>query len=55
MRKEIFPFEYWDSFEKSKEGLPSRDKFYNSLNNCEISDEDYEYIVHVRETFRMKT
>ena len=41
LRKKDFPFDYWDSFEKFKEGLPSKNKFYNTLNNCAISDKNY--------------
>ena len=35
---EFFPHDYWDSFQKLKEGLPSKDKFYNILTNCAFSD-----------------
>ena len=28
---------FWDSFEKLKEGLPSKGKFYNTLTNRAIS------------------
>ena len=36
-KKRDFPYDYWDSFEKFKESLPSKDKFYNTLTNHEIS------------------
>ena len=45
LRKKDFPFDYWDSFEKFKEGLPSKNKFYNTLANCAISDKNYEYVL----------
>ena len=32
-KKEFFPYDYWDSFEKFKEGLPSKNIFYNLLTN----------------------
>ena len=41
LRKKYFPYDYcdsWDSFSKFKEGLPSKDKFFNTLTNCAISD-----------------
>ena len=28
-KKRYFPHDYWESFEKFKEGLPGKDKFYN--------------------------
>ena len=40
-KKEFFPYDYWDSFEKSKEGLTGKDKFYNMLTNCEIIGKNY--------------
>ena len=45
LRKKDFPFDYWDSLEKFKEGLPSKNKFYNTLTNCAISDKNYEYVL----------
>ena len=39
---EFFPYDYWNSFEKFNQGLPRKDKFYKSLTDYAINDEDYE-------------
>ena len=36
-------YKYIDSFEKFKECFPGESKFYISLSNRHISDEDYEH------------
>ena len=33
--------------------MPSKDKFYNTLTNCEISDRNYEHVFNVLEAFKM--
>ena len=43
-KKKSFPYKYWDSSEK----------FHNSLNRREISDEDYEHAEIIWKIFRMK-
>ena len=40
-KKRYFPHDYWESFEKFKEGLPGKDKFYNTLTNHAISDKNH--------------
>ena len=42
-----------DSFEKFKEGLPEKSKFYSFLSNGHIGDEDYEH-VRVWKVFKVK-
>ena len=37
----------WDSFVKFK-GLPTKDKFYNSLINCAICDKIYEQVRNIQ-------
>lgn len=55
LRKGVFCYDYMDSFEKYNETcLPSKDKFYNSLNNQEISDEEYLYAQQVFRGFECK-
>ena len=43
----LFPYDYWDIFQKFKEGLPSKDKFRDILANCGISDKNYEHVLNV--------
>ena len=42
-KKGFHPYEYMSSFEKFKERLPSKEKFYSSLTGKQISDIEYEY------------
>ena len=37
-------YEYRDSFKKHIEGLPIKDKFYNTLTNRAISDKNEKYL-----------
>ena len=40
--KEIYPYEYMDSFKKFDEcELPNKDTFFSSLKGKSVSDEDY--------------
>lgn len=50
-KKEFFPYDYCDSFEKFNEDLPNKDKLYSSLTNFEISDEHYEQQVVIIENY----
>ena len=42
-------------FEKFKEELPSKEKFYSSLTNIKITDKNYEHVRNVWNKFQMKT
>ena len=43
-KKGVIPYEYIDSFEKFNEtNLQPTQKFYSSLTNGDISEEDYEH------------
>ncbi|CAB4022658.1 Gastrula zinc finger, partial [Paramuricea clavata] len=55
-QKGIFPYEYLDNISKldTKE-LPSRDKFYSSLYESEVKEEDYQRALKVWDHFKMKT
>ncbi|KAJ8882814.1 hypothetical protein PR048_014628 [Dryococelus australis] len=55
IRKGVYPYDYMDSAEKlSETSLPSKDAFYNKLNKCDITDQDYEFPRKVWEKFNMK-
>ena len=55
-RKGVFPYEYIDSWEKLEEtSLPSKEKFYSTLREKNISDKKYEHAMKVWEHFRCRT
>ena len=42
LRKDVYPYEYMDCWEKFKEeSLPDKESFYSEVNNEHITDEDY--------------
>jgi len=56
LRKGVFPYDWFDSFEKLKETkLPPNEEFCSKLNVSEISDSDYEQAQKVWYHFGMKT
>ena len=44
-QKEFYPYEYMRDFEKFKEELPSKQKFYGSLTDRKINDKEYEHVL----------
>ena len=42
-------------FEKFKEVLPSKEKFYSFLTDRKVSDKEYEHFVNVWKNFEIKT
>ena len=42
-------------FQKFKEELPSKEKFYNSLTDRKISNKEYENVLNVWKKLEMKT
>jgi len=56
LRKGVFPYDYFNSVNVLNEtSLPSKEKFYSSLTEQGISDEDYAHAQNVWKTFNMKT
>ncbi|XP_051159144.1 uncharacterized protein LOC127280280 [Leptopilina boulardi] len=54
-RKGVFPYEYIDSREKLDETqLPPKEKFYSTLNDSYVSDEDYAHAQKVWSEFNCK-
>ena len=56
-QKGFYPYEYMSDFEKFKEELPSKEKFYSSLTEklvTKISDKEYEHVLNVWKIKTMK-
>ena len=54
LRKGVYPYEYMDSWERFNETeLPSKDKFYSTLNFEDISDDVYAHAVNIWNTFNI--
>ena len=54
-KKGIYPYDYMDSFVKfNNKKLPSKDEFYSTLNNENISNEDYKHAKNIWKTFDIK-
>eukprot|EP00794_Sanderia_malayensis_P013388 gene13388-biopygen10695 len=55
-RKGVYPYDWVDSVEKMHAtSLPSQEEFYNELNDCGISGDDYEHAQNVWRFFRCNT
>lgn len=55
-RKGIFPYEYVDNYAKLNETtLPSKKSFYSSLNDTNVTDEDYNQAQKVWASFGVRT
>ena len=55
-RKGVFPYEWFDSFEKLKVNqLPPKDAFYSRLTDSHITDDDYQHAQDVWNEFKIKT
>ena len=55
MQKGFYPDYCISGFEKFKEELPSKEKFYCSSTNRIISDKEYEHVLNVWKKIEMKT
>lgn len=54
IRKGVYPYDYTKSFESLKEkSLPKHEDFYSILNDCNISDEEYQHAQTVWNTFNI--
>ena len=54
-QKGFYSYQYMNDFEKFKEELPSKEKFWNSVTDKKISDKEYELAPNVWKSFEMKT
>ena len=43
-QKGVYPYKYLNDFEKLKEELPSKEKFYSSLTGRKITDKENEHV-----------
>ncbi len=57
LRKGVYPYSYATSIEALEEckSLPPKECFYNDLNECDISDEDYKHAQLVWDAFGCKS
>ena len=53
-KKGVYPYDFMDSFEKFNATLPSKEEFYNILNDEHITDEKYKHANSVWNTFNLK-
>ena len=55
LRKDVYPYEYMDSWGKFNETeLPDKESFYSELNKEGITDEDYVHAQKVWDVFKIK-
>jgi hypothetical protein len=55
-RKGVFCYDCVDSMEKLEQtSLPDKNEFYNKLNECNISDRDFEHAQNVWREFNIQT
>ena len=56
LQKGVYPYDFMDSFEKfNQTKLPTKDQFYNILNDQHITDDEYDHAKKVWNTFMIKT
>ena len=54
-RKGIYPYDYMNGIKKfSEEKLPQKEKFFSKLNDCGISDEDFDHAKRIWKEFGIK-
>ena len=54
LRKGVYPYQYMDSWKRANEAeLPSKDKFYSTINLEDISDDDYAHTINAWNTFNI--
>ena len=55
-QKDVYPYDFMDSFEKFNQTEPSaKDHFYSILNDQHITDDEYDHAKKVWKTFKIKT
>ena len=51
-RKGFYPYDYMSDFEKFKEEILSKEKFYSSLTYRKVSEKEYEHVLNVWKKIR---
>ena len=55
LRKDAYPYEYMDSWEKFDEALlPDKETVYSNINIKDIKDVDYRHVIRVFKELKMK-
>ena len=54
-QKRFYLYEYMTNFEKFKEKLLNKGKFYSSLTDRNITDKKYEHVINALKKIEMKT
>ncbi|XP_068749257.1 uncharacterized protein [Montipora capricornis] len=53
-QKGVYPYDFMDSFDKFNEKLPPKEEFYSTLNDEDITDDQYKHAQNVWNTFNLK-
>ena len=54
-RKGIYPYDYMNGIKMfSEENLPTKEKFFSKLNDCGVSDEDFDHAQRIWKEFGVK-
>ena len=53
--KRFYPYKYMSDFERFKEKLRSKEKFYSSLTSRNITDKKYELVLNIWNKCEMKS
>ena len=53
-KKGIYPYDYMNGFEKFSEVLPEKKDLYSKLNDCGITDKEYEHAQKIWKEFEIK-
>ena len=55
LRKLVYPYDYIDGFSRFEEKIPDRSKFYNKLNESELSEDEYQRLLKTCQVFGIET
>ena len=55
LRKLVYPYDYIDGFSRFEEKIPARSKFYNKLNESDLSEDEYKRLLETCRVFGIET